>query len=265
MYYTFAQRPLTGLLTSNQDLNYTGGVVHIIDTVLTIPLDASETAIDAGLTAFAGALEAANFIPLIDITPDTTIFAPSNEAFAAIGSALANATIADLTAILSYHVVNGTVAYSSLLSNETVPALGGNGDKLTITVVDGAVFVNSARVINADILVGGGVVHVIDSVLNVFNQTKANPAAKSPVPVYSGATSGPIAALTTGLPAATTTVSALVATTNQVAAGPSSAAAGGTGGSGGTSSSASSGIAAVQTGMVGAAALFGGAALVANW
>jgi uncharacterized surface protein with fasciclin (FAS1) repeats len=66
-----------------------------------------------------------------------------------------------VTDILTYHVVNGTVGYSSTLKNGTslMTLEGGN---ITITINNGSVFVNDAKVIVSDVLVAGGVVHVID-------------------------------------------------------------------------------------------------------
>jgi hypothetical protein len=117
--------------------------------------------------------------------------------------------------------------------------------------------------------------HIIDSVLNPNGTAQPKPNSNQPVVQYSGASSAPLGALTSAIPAASTTMSALVATTNDVAQGYSTVKGGATGtGTGGTSkptggsgsgSSSSSGVAALPTGMVGAAALFGGAALVANW
>jgi uncharacterized surface protein with fasciclin (FAS1) repeats len=90
-----------------------------------------------------------------------TIFAPNNAAFQAIGSTLANASTQELVSLLEYHVVNGTVGYSSSLSNNTsLATLGGNN--VTITVENGEVFINSAKVVTPDVLVSNGVVHVID-------------------------------------------------------------------------------------------------------
>lgn len=240
--------------------------MHVIDKVLTIPVDVAQTALAADLTALAGALTATKLLDTLNIASDVTIFAPNNVAFAAIGSAAANLSVKELTSILEYHVINGTVAYSSSLVNGSVKTLGGS--TVDITIEGGAVFVNGARVINPDLLVSGGVMHVIDAVLNPNNKTSPQPNAPSPVAQFSGASSASLPALTTGLPPASTTVSALVATTKDVATGykPPKGGAKTTGGGGkGGGSSTSSGIAAVQTGMVGAAALFGGAALAANW
>ena len=255
-------------------MNYTNGVVHIIDQVLTPPVNVSTTALAADLTALAGALIATDLLTTVDGLSDVTIFAPSNAAFVSIGSAAGGLTPAQLTQILEYHVINGTIAYSSSIGNGSVASL--EGTNLNLTVVDGAIFVNAARVINSDILVSGGVIHVIDSVLNPNGTAQAQPGSNTAVVQYSSVSSASLGALTSGIPAPSSTNSALVATTDDVAAGYSTVTGGAvgtgaggaspTGGSGGGSaSSSSSGIAALPTGMVGAAALFGGAALVANW
>lgn len=251
-------------------------MVHIIDQVLTPPLNLTATAIAANLTALAGALVATDLLDTLETAPDLTIFAPSNEAFSAIGSAVGGLTKKQIAGILAYHVVNGTIAYSSSLGNGSVSA--SDGSDLKITVEDGAVFVNSARVITADILYANGVIHVIDAVLNPDNSTKPDPSEMTGVAQFSGASSAPLP-FTSGLPEASTTVSNLVATTADVAEGYSTqtggavgTGAGGTGasqptggnggGGSGSASSSSSGIAAMPTGAMGAAALFGGAAAI---
>lgn len=145
---------------SIQNVNFTGGTIHIIDTVLTIPQSAADTAMAANLTSLAGALTTANLVDTVDSLKDVTIFAPDNSAFQAIGSALGTLSVDQLTSILTYHVVQGTVGYSSMLSNMTLMTV--NGANLTITIEDGSVFVNSAKVVVPNVLIAGGVVHVID-------------------------------------------------------------------------------------------------------
>jgi uncharacterized surface protein with fasciclin (FAS1) repeats len=122
----------------------------------------SQTVLAANLTAVYGALNATNFTNTIDSAPDLTIFAPTNEAFQSIGSVLANASEQDLARVLAYHVVNGTLGYSSDLSNgSTLQTLAGQSLKVHIDE-DGSVYVNSAKVIVPNVLVANGVVHVID-------------------------------------------------------------------------------------------------------
>ena len=198
------------------------------------------------MTSLVGALTTAELVETVDTTPNVTIFAPNNAAFQSIGSALRNISTDDLTSVLNYHVINGTIGYSSTLSNTTLPTL--NGAEVTISVVDGEVFVNSARVVTPDVLVANGVVHVIDNVLNPANATATPDATMSTqVPAFSGASSATDFPFTSGVPTPT-------------APAATSGAAGGSE----TSSSASGAAMPMKTGAVGAAALFGGAALVYN-
>lgn len=236
------------------DLNFTGGVVHVIDNVLTIPQNVSTTAVASNLTALAGALTSANLVGALDSARDLTIFAPNNAAFQNIGSAVGNLTTEQLTSVLGYHVVNGTVAYSSTLSNTTVRS--STGQELRITVVGGNVFVNSARVVLADVLVANGVVHVIDGVLNPNNTSASpNPSQSTQSVAFSGASSATGVPFTSGVP---TPTSALAT--------PTGAAGSGSSPSGSATSSRASGAAApMNTGSMGIAAMLGagaGAALL---
>lgn len=232
-----------------------------------MPYNVSSTALRANLTALAGALIVTDLIDTLDGLEDVTVFAPSNAAFLSIGSAAAGLAPQQLSSILEYHVLNGTIAYASSLGNGTVKTLA--GPSLNITVVDGAVFVNAARVINSDILVANGVMHVIDSVLNPNGTAAPNPDSNNPTVQFSSASSASLGDITSGVPTASSTNTALVATTDNVASGYSTVTQGpvgtGAGGNNGGGSSSSSGMAPIQTGMVGAAALFGGAAVLANF
>ncbi|KAI0378493.1 FAS1 domain-containing protein [Hypomontagnella monticulosa] len=233
------------IVTSN--VNFTGGTIHIINSLLMIPENITETLSNANLTAAEGAINTANLTDSVIDTSDLTIFAPNNDAFNAIGSITSNLTSDQLTSIIGYHVVNGSVMYSSDLENTTLTTI--SGQNITITVLNGTVYVDSAKVTVPDILLENGVVHVIDQVMNP-NNTSAAPdtTASSATPAFSGASSG-----TGGVPftsGVTTPTSTFPAATSA-------------GGSGETSSS--SGIAMpMKTGAVGAAALFGGAAVFIN-
>ncbi|KAF7513646.1 hypothetical protein GJ744_007697 [Endocarpon pusillum] len=228
------------------NVTFDNGIIHIIDRLLTVPANVSTTAVAANLTSLVGAVTTAQLAEAVDTTPDITIFAPNNEAFQSIGSALGNIPAEDLASVLTYHVINGTVGYSSTLSNRTLQTL--NGADVTISVIDGAVFVNSARVVIPDVLVANGVVHVIDNVLNPANATATpNATMSTQMPAFSGASSASDVPFTSNVPTPT-------------APAPTGGAAGGSS----TSSSASGAAMPMRTGAVGAAALFGGAALVYN-
>merc|ERR1712115_491670 len=257
------------------NVNYTNGVVHIIDEVLMIPGNLTSTAQNANLTAFLGAAQNASVASTLLGAEDLTIFAPNNAAFQDIGTLTGNLTMEQLANILSYHVIEGTVAYSSDLSNTSLTTL--QGDDVEITIADGAVMVNNATVVNANILFAGGVIHVIDQVLNPnsssssssSNSTSSDSDSDNAFGATSSASEVPF---TSGQPTPTTTFTELVTSTSQVIV--SQTPNGGAGGadsdssdSDSDSSSSSSEDAAwiaKPTGAMGAAALFGGAAFLAG-
>ncbi|KAI4267892.1 MAG: hypothetical protein LQ337_008136 [Flavoplaca oasis] len=195
---------LNNATVTEADQEFTGGVVHVIDRVLTIPRNVSSTATSAGLSAVVGALRQAELVDTVQSLSDVTIFAPNNSAFNSIGSAISNLTMENLTSILTYHVVNGTVAYSSMLENDmTVPSLAGG--ELRISVEGTDIFVNSAKVLIPNVLVANGVIHVIDNVLNPNNtETEPDTAAEVQTPAFEGATSTDnLGSLTSGVPTPT--------------------------------------------------------------
>ncbi|KAL8947324.1 MAG: hypothetical protein Q9222_006380 [Ikaeria aurantiellina] len=246
----------SGLLSNSSvttaDQNFTGGVVHVIDTILTIPQNVSSTAVAAGLSGVAGALTRANLVDAVDSLEDVTIFAPNNAAFQAIGSALPNMTTMQLASILQYHVVNGTVAYSStLMDGSSIPSM--SGQNLMITMSDGDVFVNSAKVVMPDVLVANGVVHVIDNVLNPNNtMAMPDPTASMQTPAFPGATSASDVDFTSGIPTPTMSIGM----------GPTMAEEGDSMAS--ATTPAEGGARPMMTGAVGAAALFAGAGVWMN-
>ncbi|MFN9942174.1 MAG: fasciclin domain-containing protein, partial [bacterium] len=68
-----------------------------------------------------------------------------------------------LTQVLLYHVVGATALSTDLSNGQTIATL--NGAEVTVTIVDGNVFINEAQVTVADIIADNGVVHVINAVL----------------------------------------------------------------------------------------------------
>merc|ERR1712087_562768 len=254
------------------NVNYTNGVVHIIDDVLMIPGNLSSTAQNANLTAFLGAAQNASVASTLLGAEDLTIFAPSNAAFQDIGTLTGNLTMDQLANILSYHVIEGTVAYSSDLSNTSLTTL--QGDDVQITIANGSVMVNNATVTNANILFAGGVIHVIDQVLNPnsnsssssSNSTSSGSDGDNAFGATSSASEVPF---TSGQPTPTTIITDLVTSTSQVIISQTpTGSAGGAGSESDNSDSSSSSTGAAwiakPTGAMGAAALFGGAAFYAG-
>lgn len=144
------------------DYNFTGGTMHIIDRLLTMPANLTTTLLEGGYTAAVGALRQAGMGAVLDVdqTP-LTVLVPNNSGFAAVGSLVADMTAEDLELVLGYHVVQGRVLYAEMIGEgEAVQTMQG-GD-VTFRREEGSMFVNGARVVVYDVLMANGVVHIID-------------------------------------------------------------------------------------------------------
>ncbi|MAW12748.1 MAG: fasciclin domain-containing protein [SAR116 cluster bacterium] len=124
-------------------------------------------AADKNFSTLVAAVQAADLVATLKSDGPFTVFAPTNEAFAALPEGTVETLLKpenkdQLAAILTYHVVAGKVMSSDLsegLQAETV-----NGQKITITLGGGAK-VNGANIVKADIEASNGVIHVIDAVI----------------------------------------------------------------------------------------------------
>jgi uncharacterized surface protein with fasciclin (FAS1) repeats len=131
-------------------------------------MDIVDTAVGAGnFTTLAAALTAAGLVETLKGEGPFTVFAPTDEAFAALPAG----TVEDLLlpenkdkliAVLTYHVVPGAVMSTDL--TEGMMAATVNGAEVTITLEGGAK-VNGANITTADIAATNGVIHVIDAVI----------------------------------------------------------------------------------------------------
>jgi uncharacterized surface protein with fasciclin (FAS1) repeats len=131
--------------------------------------DIVDTAIAAGnFKTLVAALQAAGLVDTLKGKGPFTVFAPTDEAFAK----LPPGTVEDLlkpenkeklVAILTYHVVPGRDLASQVVKMTSVKTV--NGQSLAISVKDGTVMVDNAKVIKTDIICSNGVIHVIDSVV----------------------------------------------------------------------------------------------------
>ena len=128
--------------------------------------DIVDTAIDAGsFTTLVAAVQAAGLVDTLKGEGPFTVFAPTDEAFAALPEGTVESLLADpeaLSAILTYHVVAGKVMSTDL--SDGMMAATVNGAEITIGTMNG-VTVNGANVVIADIEASNGVIHVIDAVI----------------------------------------------------------------------------------------------------
>ena len=154
------------------DIIADNGVVHVIDAVL-IPTEPTPTTVfdiiansAVHTTLEAGLIAAGLNVDLTEGGP-FTVFAPTDAAFDALPAGVLDALLADpsgeLTSILLYHVLSGTVLSSDLTDGQTATTL--LGEDITVTINGSGVFINDAQVIIADLVADNGVVHVIDAIL----------------------------------------------------------------------------------------------------
>lgn len=129
-------------------------------------MDIVDTAVNAGtFTTLVAAVEAAGLVDTLKGEGPFTVFAPTDEAFAALPEGTVEGLLADpeaLAAILTYHVVAGKVMSTDL--SDGMMAATVNGAEITIGT-EGGVTVNGANVVTADIEASNGVIHVIDAVI----------------------------------------------------------------------------------------------------
>ena len=127
-----------------------------------------ETAQDAGsFSTLLAAAEAAGLVGTLSGDGPFTVFAPTDEAFAAlpegtVDTLLMPETKDKLTAILTYHVVPGKVMSSDLTNGMMAETV--QGESLEI-MTEGGVTVGGVNVTQPDIEASNGVIHVIDGVL----------------------------------------------------------------------------------------------------
>ncbi len=127
-----------------------------------------DTAVSAGnFNTLVAAVKAAGLVETLKGTGPFTVFAPTDEAFAALPAGTVDDLLkpenkAKLAEILTYHVVAGKVMSADLSDGMTPATVNG---KLVTIHTEGGVKVNEATVSTADIDADNGVIHVIDDVL----------------------------------------------------------------------------------------------------
>jgi uncharacterized surface protein with fasciclin (FAS1) repeats len=167
------------------DIEATNGVIHVIDAVILPPSgeaemegeaeestmaeeDIVDTASAAGeFGTLVTAVQAAGLVDALKGEGPFTVFAPTDEAFAALPEGTLDTLLADpegdLSQILLYHVVPGKVMAADLRDGMEAETL--QGMSVTFSISDDGAMVDGANIIATDIEVSNGVIHVIDAVL----------------------------------------------------------------------------------------------------
>ena len=130
--------------------------------------DIVDTAVDAGsFGTLVAAVQAADLVDTLKGEGPFTVFAPTDEAFAALPEGTVENLLKpenkdQLVAVLTYHVLPGKVMSGDIAGDMSATTVQGSDVDITTT---GGVMVDGAKVVSADIEASNGVIHVIDSVI----------------------------------------------------------------------------------------------------
>ncbi len=156
---------------STADVIASNGVLHVVDAVITLPTVVTFATADDTFSTLVTALTtltpSTDFVAVLSTSGEApapfTVFAPTDEAFAAI---MVPTDEADVAAILNYHVVAEANVRAEDLTDGTVTTL--NGD-VTIDAsapsVQGAGNTTASNIVANNVQAANGVIHVIDQVL----------------------------------------------------------------------------------------------------
>ncbi len=193
------------------DVYFTGGVMHVIDSPVLPPQPLIQAAVPFNLTGFLSAgYQNRSLAQSITQARDVTLFVPNNLAFEKVGSTVTSIDEKSLSSLLDYHIIvgEGGPFYTSSFSNGTILKTL-QGQNITIRQASNSNFVNSARMLQTDLLIANGVMHVIDNVLSP-NATGAvpDPAVGTQAPAMSGSSLADTP-FTSIIPSLTSTISSI--------------------------------------------------------
>lgn len=150
------------------DIQASNGVVHVLDAVMLPPSIVDLAVATPTLSTLVAAVTAAELVETLEGPGPFTVFAPVNDAFAALPPAelarlLRPENKAELTAILQLHVVSGQFLAADVVGRASLTTV--SGSTLAVAMNNGMVTVGGAPVVATDIRAKNGVVHVISSVI----------------------------------------------------------------------------------------------------
>jgi uncharacterized surface protein with fasciclin (FAS1) repeats len=160
---------LTTARVTGADVAATNGVVHIVDKVLVPPgvLNVVQMAqVNPTFTTLVGAVVRANLQGTLSGAGPFTVFAPTNDAFAVISTTVAGLTTAQLSTVLTYHVLPSQVLAANIPFGTSIATVAGqnltiNQSPLSITDTTST----AAPIVATNVRASNGVIHVVGKVL----------------------------------------------------------------------------------------------------
>jgi uncharacterized surface protein with fasciclin (FAS1) repeats len=126
-----------------------------------------DVAVAGGFNTLVTAVQAAGLVETLQGDGPFTVFAPTDEAFAALPEGVLDGLLADtdaLAEVLTYHVVAGQVLAADVVGLDSATTV--QGEDIAIAVEDGQVILNgTSTVVTTDVMASNGVIHVIDAVI----------------------------------------------------------------------------------------------------
>jgi len=120
------------------------------------------------LSTLVTAVKAAGLVETLQGSGPFTVFAPTNEAFAALPAGTLESLLkpenkAKLVSVLTYHVIGAKVLSTDLSNGQKAKTV--EGEDVKVSIGTKGVMINDAKVVAADVAASNGVVHVIDKVI----------------------------------------------------------------------------------------------------
>ncbi|WP_299694719.1 fasciclin domain-containing protein [uncultured Vibrio sp.] len=123
---------------------------------------------NGSFNTLVAAVEAAGLVETLKGDGPFTVFAPTDEAFAALPDGTVDMLLKPenkdkLVAILTYHVVPGKIMSAEVMKLDSAVTV--QGEAVMVAIDEGSVMINQAKVVMPDVKASNGVIHVIDAVL----------------------------------------------------------------------------------------------------
>ena len=152
------------------DIAASNGIIHVIDEVIMPPGTVVDLATAAGFDTLVDLVVAADLAGALSGEGPFTIFAPTEEAFAALDPETVAFLLSEegrdtLVDILTYHVIADKVYASEVPLGIPVETLSGDATVTFTTGTNGVLRINNANIISTNIVGSNGVIHVIDEVI----------------------------------------------------------------------------------------------------
>lgn len=166
-----------------RSVDASNGVVHIIDTVVSVPGDDTALGSDQGspnnsivevlandgrFETFVSLLEQAGLMDTLNnVNERYTVFAPTDAAFEAVDAELLDEWLADsdeLNTIFSYHIIGDRLTIDQIANDDFLPTLEGRAIVVR-TDENIQVYLNGRPITDANVLASNGIIHVVDEVV----------------------------------------------------------------------------------------------------